>query len=338
MLVRRRGAIALLALSCAACSVDTSGTKPVDGAARRDGGAVSDGGGRDAFGGDDSGGRRDGGEPDFRDLDWTAPVQVLETADALRCETDAVLTSDMRWLFLSRPQLTTGSCLLSRRFHVFEWLDGHPVWRAELPPFDPTVMEEGNPHPLDGRYAGMPGWMLFFHSATFVDGNVDLRWATFIDGDPPMPSGGLSSSSLNTGAIEDMPALSLRGDRLVFSRAATPVAEDIWEAYGTPPNLWGVVRRLDAVSTTDARDIDPALSPDGRVLVFERILNGMSDGDLFVARRVELTEPFSEPSPLDLVNTAETESDPFIAANGDLLFSRWIGGRARVFIARAAAR
>lgn len=64
------------------------------------------------------------------------------------------------------------------------------------------------------------------------------------------------------------------------------------------------------------RGSDPAISPDGLILVFERTVVDVN-GELLVARRKHISDPFSEPELLSEINSVAPDNEPdLIAAPG----------------------
>lgn len=324
-------ALLVLAVVSSGCSIQRTGLGGVDAAAGTDSGPVPNLDARPAAdtamadGPTDTG--RDVGVEDFRDVAWGDAVPLPGTADGSRCETDPVLTSDLQWLFLSRQESAEEGCFRDRRFHVFRWNAGSPTYVGMLPRFDASRVET-NPHPLDGRYAGEPGRIVFFHSANDGSGPDDVRW-TLLEGSAPMtPVGGfMLVTGIDTPGDDEMPTLTVDGTRMVFTRD-----RDLWEASGAAPDDWRRTREIGAVNTADP-EIDPAVSPDGRVLVFGRIRPGVDQGDLYVARRDDPEEPFGPAEPLATVNTDDEEADAFITSTGDLLFASDRDGPFRVYVA-----
>jgi hypothetical protein len=299
-----------------------------DGAPGPPDGASPDGG---MDGGTDPGG--------FYDLAWGAPVELAGAGAFGTCETDPTVTADLAWLVFSRATGTPGDCYSYRRFHVMAWNDGNPVGIPTLVPmFDALAQPETNGHPFDGAVIGMPGRMLLFHAAVVSDAR-DLR-AHWLEADffglPTMPTGSLIElSSLNTpDGSESDPTLDREGTMLLFTGDGV-----LYESRGTVPSTWAAPV---AHGELPPNLLDPALSPDGRVLVFAQN-DGTSD-ELYVARRAVPDGPFGAAVKLatgvgQIDDPAASELDPFITSSGDLVFSsdRVGGGTRRVFLARRVA-
>ncbi len=64
---------------------------------------------------------------------------------------------------------------------------------------------------------------------------------------------------------------------------------------------------------------DASLSEDGRLMFFRRAALG-EPGDLFLTWRASESEAFAAPIPLDAVNSAADDRDPFLSADGIRFF------------------
>jgi hypothetical protein len=282
--------------------------------------------------------------PNFYDLDWAEPVPMEETVDGSSCETDPVLSSDMQWLFVSRPLPTVSGCYSDRRFHIFNWGDGTPTHRGRLDLFDSTSRAESNAHPVDGAVYGRPGSLLFAFTAETESSGTQLRWI-WLEGSPPSPADGEVHDlvALNAEGGGSSPSLNLEGDRIVYARNLDDgQSDDLWESVGSPLTGFEAPVRLTDICSSQ-RETDPALSPDGRVLAF--VVGGADDDlDIWVARREEVDLPFEDPERLPKgageINTPSAEMDAFISAEGDLLFvsARGDDTTRRVYFAPAIFR
>jgi WD40-like Beta Propeller Repeat len=83
--------------------------------------------------------------------------------------------------------------------------------------------------------------------------------------------------------------------------------------------------------------VDGFLTEDGLTLFFNRSPGaGESSGDLFVARRKSLSEPFGAVAPLLSINTSQDERDPWLSPDGRYLyFSSDRDGTLNIYEARA---
>lgn len=67
--------------------------------------------------------------------------------------------------------------------------------------------------------------------------------------------------------------------------------------------------------------VDAFLSEDGTLLLFNLTPDaGEAEGDLYVARRPAVDEPFGAPEPLEELNTSADERDPWLSPDGKHLF------------------
>lgn len=122
--------------------------------------------------------------------------------------------------------------------------------------------------------------------------------------------------------------------RIVFMSDALP--RDLYEATRVArTDDWGPARKLEVNTAYD--DYDPALSTDGRVLIFgsARPDGGGGGGDLWIATRATRDSAFGLATPLTSLNTAVDEADPFVSeSTKELLFSRHIASEVHIFRAR----
>jgi Tol biopolymer transport system component len=73
--------------------------------------------------------------------------------------------------------------------------------------------------------------------------------------------------------------------------------------------------------SSNADDSAPHISPDGRTLVFtSRRTGGMGDNDLWQATRSERTDAFGTPTHLGAINSAVSDSSPWLSADGLRLY------------------
>ncbi|MCK5798750.1 MAG: PD40 domain-containing protein [Deltaproteobacteria bacterium] len=95
---------------------------------------------------------------------------------------------------------------------------------------------------------------------------------------------------------------------------ATSVGADIYLAHPTIPGDLTNWTTSPILTLTDPnlKEDDPALSPDGLVIIFAATGPG-TDGDLWISRRVSLTDPFPTPILLATANSASDESSASLA-------------------------
>ncbi len=144
--------------------------------------------------------------------------------------------------------------------------------------------------------------------------------------DEPIPLEGV-----NTVGPEGTPSLSPDGLTLFFSSLCCSLAprpgatsHDIW--YSTRPstqsNEWSEPQ-IHPVSSAQASDSNPSISPDGLSLYFVSTrIGGYGDFDVYVATRTSLDEEFGEPLNLGpLVNGTLMDYSPHIGSDGLLYYT-----------------
>ena len=88
----------------------------------------------------------------------------------------------------------------------------------------------------------------------------------------------------------------------------------------SPDAAFSSVEPLSELWFDDRATVDAFLTDDGLAL-YVNLSEGDDDGgDLYVARRETLDEPFSPPEPLDALNTEGDERDPWLSPDGTRLF------------------
>jgi len=97
-------------------------------------------------------------------------------------------------------------------------------------------------------------------------------------------------------------------------------------------------RELEELEVAGQNSVDGFLTADGLTLFFNRSPGaGESTGDLFVARRPSVSEPFAPAVPLSSVNTSDDERDPWLSPDGkQLYFSSDRGGTLSIYRALAS--
>jgi hypothetical protein len=300
-----------------------------------DGTVVMDGGPSDASvatgdGGPPDSGLMDAGAQDAGTVDAEAsadagppPVvldvdrsveEILGVDIPFRCEADPALTPDRRFLLLGWP---AGACTGARWFRVLEWNGGAPIDTGEILGND----NYRSLHVLAGSVIGSPA-----DYAVVATLSGDLVMGA-IEGDPPVfvdpPQRLLSDASAASLTADGALVFYSDNDRL-YERA---------DPLGTP----GPRREMTELAGEDLGD--PAISADGRVLIYDGRRRSGEDLDLYVATRLTRGVPFEDarrlPIGTGLVNTNANETDPYLTEDGDLLFtSDRDGGDREVFILR----
>jgi hypothetical protein len=86
-----------------------------------------------------------------------------------------------------------------------------------------------------------------------------------------------------------------------------------------PGEPFGAPRLLTELVQSDRATVDAFLSNDGRLLFFNWEADA-GEGDLYMAWRRTVNEPFSTPLPLDTINRPGDERDPWISPDGTRFF------------------
>lgn len=145
-------------------------------------------------------------------------------------------------------------------------------------------------------------------------GDQDLWISTRATRSEPWPTpthiDALCSAQSDTGAT-----VSPDGRRLVMSshRTGTMGLADLYIATrASTSDAWSTPVVLTELNTS-ASDADPVLSPDGLTIYF--FSTRTVDADLYVATRTSTSVPFSTPVSIDELNTAGSESDPWVSTD-----------------------
>ena len=129
-------------------------------------------------------------------------------------------------------------------------------------------------------------------------------------------------AELNTGFSDRNPSLAADGLEVFFVSDRTGSQDlDIWYASRTSTDvLFGTPQSL-AVVNTPGRDVNPCISRDGLVLYFARGWTGQTQSyDIYVATRPDRDSEFLPPVALTEVNSAGSDGNPFISADGLSLY------------------
>jgi hypothetical protein len=99
---------------------------------------------------------------------------------------------------------------------------------------------------------------------------------------------------------------------------------------------FGEPRELFELEAAGQNTVDAYLTDDGLTLYFNRSPGaGESKGDLFVATRTTASDTFGAAVPLDTINTADDERDPWLSPDGEhLYFSSDRDGTLSIYEAR----
>jgi hypothetical protein len=149
---------------------------------------------------------------------------------------------------------------------------------------------------------------------------LDNTWGALVNIGPPV----------NTIYDEHLACVSPDGLELYFSgrleEGARPGgygSSDLWVTRrATRDDPWTEPENLGATINTASIDARPSISPDGLLLFFDSNRpGGFGNFDLYVTRRMTLSDPWGEPTNLGpMVNTATIEECARISADGSTLY------------------
>ena len=119
-------------------------------------------------------------------------------------------------------------------------------------------------------------------------------------------------------------------------------SRDIWITMrSTASDPWPNPVRIDGPVNSDEAEDSPVLSEDGRLLIFARVQKEETEsiewsGDLWMATRDDWNSPWSDPVPLDSINSSALDRTPRLLPDGKtLLFDSWREGRSGdIYLAR----
>lgn len=177
-------------------------------------------------------------------------------------------------------------------------------------------VDELNSASLDGRLSLAADGYAVFLSNRPPSMMMDI-WSTMRGSDgvfaPPTQT---EVVALNTANNDQNPDLSPDGITLWYSRAGGMIHRSTRPPGGSFAAAT-VVTELQVLFNA----VDPTVSPDQLVAVFSASQTGILD--LWYATRATVTDPFGNQMPVPEINTALTEVDGDLAANGcELYFSR----------------
>jgi Tol biopolymer transport system component len=129
--------------------------------------------------------------------------------------------------------------------------------------------------------------------------------------------------TVNSSDHDWAPSISTDGLTLYFCSWKRPGGHgkfDIWQTVRPTVNdEWGTPENLGSLVNTPDEERMPWISADGLEIYFARI--GNSDtANLYVSKRATITDTWSEPVNLSVLNTASSESEPSLSADGLTMF------------------
>ncbi len=256
---------------------------------------------------------------DFYNVAWGTPIALTATADGDACERHPVLSPDGSTLLVARSTGTLTAnpqtCLDTAKIVQFSWTNENAsaVSVGALAGIDSaTIVIPG--FIVDGAELGTPSERVLVFAAGASAQNLVVQRLSF---HPDFTPTGDPATSIIAFAEPALPSF----DRTA-TLAAVTLNQDVWVGPGSLAQGYKLERRAEIASP--GLDFSPALSPDGRVIVWVRGPNN-SETNLMVARRRSIDLPFEAPILLPLgngeINSYDYEYDPFITANGDLFFA-----------------
>ncbi len=173
--------------------------------------------------------------------------------------------------------------------------------------------------------------LYFFSTRAGGLGSRDLWSAPVVSMTPPS-FGTAQPLDVNSSRLDHTPTLAQDQLELFFASNRRSTL-DLWRATRSAPDAAFSAPELVVELESAGDDTGPHLSADGRTLFFtsnRRRLDG--DFDLWYAVRTSPGAPFSQPVPLDLVNSSGGELDPAAnAALTELFFSSNRDGQRRLW-------
>lgn len=100
---------------------------------------------------------------------------------------------------------------------------------------------------------------------------------------------------------------------------STGGSADLWiTSRSSPTDMWQTPVNLGPNINTAANEMGSSMTADGLELYFERTTNIFShdDGDLWVSRRMSVSDAWGVPERLDYLNTPGRDGDPYISLDG----------------------
>jgi hypothetical protein len=128
-------------------------------------------------------------------------------------------------------------------------------------------------------------------------------------------------AELNSEA-DDIPRPPAMGDRVMpmSSRRTDDIYRTYWAERADSAGTFSDPELVKELSFEEKSTVDAQLSEDGLLILFSSTGDDSDPGDLFAARRGSLGEPFGEPTPLQGVNSAADDRDPWLSPDGDTLY------------------
>ena len=181
---------------------------------------------------------------------------------------------------------------------------------------------------LAGPSLSYDGNTLYFTAfIEHVTQSEDIYYSERLDGKWTEPKS--IGAPINTDVeYEGFPSISADGNSLYFIRVSTENFFDkgskencfvIFVSHRQQDGSWGKPEALPAFINRGC-ERDPKIMADNRTLIFSTIREGgKGKYDLYQTRK-QMDNTWSEPVPLDFINSPESDLSPCISASGDTMF------------------
>ena len=234
------------------------------------------------------------------------PVAGLESDNK---DDNPTLTADLLQIYFTSGRAQAGSksdVWFARRTSAADPFDAP----EELAGLNSTEFESSSAISLDGL-------TLWFGSdrSGDMDIYVSTRPSLGAAWSAPVTVPALNSTGLD---IPRPPGLGGRVMPLGTTRDNDGVYRTFFAARADATAAWGTPQPLLGSVLEDQPTVDGFLTDDGLALFYSSPPGG--SGDLYVARRHSIHEPFSVVQPLDDLNTAADERDPWMSPDGTRFF------------------
>lgn len=260
---------------------------------------------------------------------WQAPATIgdITALPNNACAREPVLSPDGQWLFFL-SELTGNGCTWSQPTHATLWNDGNPDYSAAIamPKFNIPVDTETNPEILDGSLYGEPDEYRYFFSY-----NINhIISVSLLKADLSAVPGSVEETLASVNNTRE-PTFFNDGTQFIYMKASNP--RGLYQASGTPGD-WDsytsdfLVSSDFVVGSNGGGDWDPTVTPDGRVLIFQR----SSQDRHYIATRESTDVPFGVAAPFDTgAAGGDNDLDGLFTPDGDFLFASDRSGRNELY-------
>ena len=141
----------------------------------------------------------------------------------------------------------------------------------------------------------------------------------------------ISPDTLSSAAPEFATTITPDGKKIYFNRTS-PDRKSIYLMESESAGKYWSTPQLATFTDTTFRELDPFISPEGKRLFFSsnRPLEGRQDYNVWVCEKT--ADGWGKPQPLpETVNGAGDEIYATVARNGNLYYSKYTGGTAKIY-------